>query len=90
MSIHWRPVCGDRNPGFLIKGRVLSVAKRGDCSRFLIEEYRIYSDGVANRAYRVRDAEAVSDAEIRQGKSSPVVACFDSDFEAIAFCDKAT
>lgn len=84
--LNWRTVTGERNPRFLVKGTVLANALCGDNSRFLIEEVRAYPDGEIDRAYRVRDAHCVTDAEIRDGKRSPVVATFSDEVRAVRWC----
>lgn len=51
----------------------------GDHARFLVK----LNDGI----YRVYDAHAVSDAEVRAGKRSPCVFTCRSAEEAVQFCE---
>lgn len=50
--------------------------------RFLIEP--------AEQGFEVRDAEAVTDAEVRSGMRSPVVGVFNSLPEAKTFCERTS
>jgi hypothetical protein len=52
----------------------------GEHGRFLIE--------LASGSYRVRDAEAVTDAEVRLGIGSPVVFHSQELDKAIAYCQR--
>jgi hypothetical protein len=76
----------------MVKGQELSVAIVPDClSRFAISEVRVYNpDGFPDRAYAVRDASSVSDAEVRAGKRSRVVARFPDEAAAVAYCRAQT
>jgi hypothetical protein len=86
--LNWRTVTGERNSAFLVKGTLLATALYGRNSRFLIEEVRAYPDGEIDRAYRVRDAHCVTDSEMREGKSSPVVGRFASEVDAVNACNR--
>ena len=50
----------------------------GISKRFAIEQIE--------QCFHVRDADAITDAEIREGKRSPVVGVFNSLPEAKTFC----
>lgn len=82
VSLSWRSVEPSHSQRFLVKGTVLAVAYvPGTLSRFLIEEVRTReADGFAGTTYRLRDAEKVSDADVRRGVYSPVV--FQGDLDA--------
>jgi hypothetical protein len=88
--LRWRTITPSTSPEFLVKGTKLSCALAGRHSRFKITEVRCYgADGFADRRFTVADAEAVSDADVRGGKSPPVVARFDGLDEAILFTETA-
>lgn len=80
MMLEWRTVTSANDPKYLVRGTVLSSAYVPNCrKRFLIEEVRSQEwDAVDNRhysstAYRLRDAETITDADVRSGKSSEIV-----------------
>lgn len=86
-ALEWR-TC-DYGDKFLVKGTALAYAFYLN-SRFKIVETRAYrrdQEGPCT-IYRVHDAALVSDADMRAGKGSPVVATFDTPNEAIDFCDE--
>lgn len=84
-ALVWRSAEPSNSPRYLVKGTVLATAYAGRHRRFLIEEVRTReADGFAGCSWRVRDAEAVSDAEVRAGKFSPVVFRGDLD-ECVSF-----
>jgi hypothetical protein len=55
----------------MVKGHDLAVTLYGPSCRFAIYEVRTVDAGVA---YRVHDAERVTDAEVRAGTFAPAVA----------------
>lgn len=54
--------------------------RMGEHGRFLVE--------LAGTSYRVRDAEAVTDAEVRQGIGSPVVFHSTALEDALGYCKR--
>ena len=73
-SLDWRSVTSSRDAKFGVKGTVLAQAYAPGGTRFLIEEVRsLDEERNWSATYRVRDAEQVTDDEVRAGKSSPVV-----------------
>jgi hypothetical protein len=71
----WWSLVTHRDPRFMVKGHALAVTLYGPASRFAIFEVRcLEAEGHVGIRYRVLDAERVTDAEVRQGKSSPVIA----------------
>jgi hypothetical protein len=84
--LRWRSVTPSTSPKFLVKGTELNHALAGECSRFQLCEHRIYdADGHADREYLVRDAEQVTDADMREHKRPPIVARFAGLDEALEF-----
>lgn len=89
--LNWRTITPTTSAAFLVKGTELSFAivPHTRC-RFGISEVRTVlrtANGQDyDRQYCVRDAAAVSDVEVKDGKRPPVVATFDSDLDAIKFC----
>jgi hypothetical protein len=72
---NWRTLIGSANPKFMVKGHELAVTLYGEASRFAVYEVRsLEADGYCGTRYRIRDAETVSDADVRAGKFAQVVA----------------
>lgn len=70
----WRTVTPSNSHKFNVTGTELSVAVFGQQSRFAVYECRCWSaDGFPDREYVVRDADAVSDADLAAGKRPPIV-----------------
>jgi hypothetical protein len=69
----WRTLIGHRNPRFMVKGHELAVTLYGPANRFAVYEVRTLTSDGPSCAYRVRDAETVSDAEVRAGIGSRVI-----------------
>jgi len=87
MRLEWSPLTTSRDPGFMVKGTELAQAiVPGTRSRFAIVEVRaLGADRMPDVTYRVRDAETVSDADVRAGKRPAVV--FHGDYDAcVAYC----
>jgi hypothetical protein len=85
--LNWRTVTTSTDPRFLIKGTELANAICGKHSRFQIcEVRRISADGFPDRMYAVRDADTVTDAQIKAGVRPAIVKWFDSDCGAEDFC----
>lgn len=89
VAVTWRAIRGANDPKFLVKGFELA-----DCfyaqHRFRIAETRAYPEGyeaAPGVRYRVFDAHGVTDAEVKAGKSAPLVGHFPTFDDAIAFCD---
>lgn len=73
-ALAWRTLTEASSPRFCSPGTELSVALCGTARRFAVYEVRcLNSDGFADREYVIRDAEAISDADLRAGKRPPVV-----------------
>ncbi len=87
-SLVWRTVTSYDGPKYQVKGTVLSSALYGPNSRFLIEEVRALTVEREQKAvYRVRDAHGVTDAEVREGKPSPIVFRADLPTDCVEWCD---
>ena len=84
----WRTVTSYNDPKYPVKGTVLSSALYGPNSRFLIEEVRaLTADRQQTATYRVRDAHGITDAEVREGKPSPIVFRGDLPTDCVEWCD---
>lgn len=89
-ALNWRTVTGSRHPQFLVNGTELSNALCGRNSRFQICEIRCRDEErYPDCWYAVRDAESVSDAEVKAGKRPPIVARFRGLDEALKFINNA-
>jgi hypothetical protein len=78
--LNWKTVASAANPTFL------SVALCGEHSQFQICEIRcLDADGNPDRRYAIRDAETVSDADVRAKIRPKIVAWRTTVDEAIAF-----
>lgn len=85
----WIIVTDSKNQKYNVKGTVLSYFLCGKHSRFKVEMVRtLDKNRDLDVLFRVRDAEAISDAEIREGKVSPVVATFATQEEAMSFVER--
>ena len=87
--LHWHPLVTSYDQKFLVKGTELSMAiVPGHRSRFAIIEVRcLDADGHSDRLYRIRDAETVTDDEVRMRVRPHIV--FEGGFdEALAWCAK--
>ena len=74
------------SPKFNVKGTELSVALFGRNSRFAAYEVRTYdADRNADRCYVIRDAERLSDADLKEGKRPPIVGRTDDYDRLLAF-----
>lgn len=87
--LNWRTITPAHDPKFLVRGTELSVAiVPGHHSRFQICEIRTYirlDNGYeCDREYAIRDADKVSDQDVREGKRPPIVGRFASLDEALA------
>ncbi len=72
--LSWRTITSSRNPKFSVKGTELSVALAGKNSRFAIYEIRrLDADSLPDVFYRVRDADTVSDQDVREGTRPKIV-----------------
>jgi hypothetical protein len=71
----WRVLRTSQDPKFLVKGYDLAVTLYGPQSRFAVYEVRtLDAERLPSIAYRVHDAERVTDAEVRAGKAAPAIA----------------
>lgn len=94
--LNWRSLMnGPHDPRLLIRGAELAVATvPGTHSRFAIYEVRTLVAAPAgsqnryefDRAYAVRDAGAINDADVKTGKRPPVVYRNDDCDTAVAWC----
>jgi hypothetical protein len=86
--LNWRSLTPEfGRSAFLVKGTELSVALYTPNPRFCLYEIRTYAaDGFPDRAIIVRDAETVSDAEVKAGVRPKIVGRFDNEDDAINFC----
>ena len=74
VALHWRSITPSTSPRFLVRGTDLSVALFGRCSRYAVYEVRCYNaEGNADREYVIRDAEALSGEDLRNGKRALIV-----------------
>lgn len=72
--LSWRTITPSNDPKILHNGTEIAVALCGKNSRFAVYEVRCRSaDGFPDRRYEVRDAEAISDADVKAGRRPPVV-----------------
>lgn len=90
-ALRWRTVTGERDSRFLVRGTELATAVVPNCShRFVLCEHRVVGrddmGATFDREYRVRDAHGVSDAQVRERVRPPIVARFDTEAEALAWC----
>lgn len=87
-AFDWQSVTTSRDAAFLIKGSELAKTIVPDTlCRFQICEHRAYTaDRVPTVVYRVRDAETVSDEQVRDGVRPAVVRHFHDFDEAVAWC----
>lgn len=78
----WRSLVSSSDPKFMVKGTELSVCLSfGRRSRFAVYEVRCFTgaDRMPDRYFRIRDAEGISDADVKLGKRPPVVATCDTE-----------
>ena len=94
---NWRTLINSREPAYMIKGSELECIKPdGFMSRFMIYAVRSYTRNPdwwpgsiteprlhADMRYRVRDADTVSDADVRAGKRPAIVGEFATFDEAM-------
>lgn len=72
---NWRSLLTHRDHNFTVKGHALAVTLYGPQSRFAVYEVRtLDADRNLSCAYQVRDAEAVTDAQVRAGQTAPAIA----------------
>lgn len=87
--LDWRSTAESSGPRALIKGTELARAiVPGTHSRFQICAVRAWdevSSTMTGEVYQIRDAATVSDAQVRDGIRSKVVAIFGDQDEAIKF-----
>lgn len=86
--LNWRSL--DCPPDkYLVKGSRLAVALYGPNNRFAIYEVRtLEPDGFSGTRYTVADASLISDAEVKAGKSPPVVFNGETPDECMSYCNK--
>ncbi len=95
---NWRTVIHSRDPAYMVAGSELECMKPdGFLSRFMIYSVRCYVANpdwtpcsiaqprrFADTRYRVRDADRITDADVRAGKRPPIVGEFATLDEALA------
>lgn len=87
--LHWRTITPAHDDRFLVKGAELSCAIVPHTGhRFALCELRTYTADDYDREYAVRDAHAVSDADIHEGRRPPIVARFADIDAALAWCSQ--
>lgn len=89
IALNWRSVVRPRDSRFLVKGTELATAVVPNSNhRFVLCELRSYPDGydAPDREYAVRDAAAVTDAQVRDRVRPPIVARFPCEADALAWC----
>lgn len=73
-GLNWRTLTGSANPKFLVNGVELSVAFAAG-HRFAVYEVRCRDDeGQPDRKYVIRDAQSISDAQVKEGVRPAVCA----------------
>lgn len=85
----WRNVTPSNNPKYLVSGTELNnMIVPGLHSRYQLCEIRSYDRATQShdRRYAVRDAATVTDEQVREGKRSQIVAWFDYEDQALAYC----
>ena len=74
----------------MVKGAVLNVALFGRCSRFALYEHRVFDDqGLPDREYVIRDAEAISTGAVIEGLRPPIVLQTRDFAEVLEFVETA-
>lgn len=87
----WHTTIPSNHPKFMVKGTELATLVCGQYSRFQICEHRCYDiAGFADRNYAVRDAQTVTDAEVKQGIRPKIIARFNTLEEAEKFVKSFT
>jgi len=92
----WRTLCRDSDPKYLVRGTEIDCTFYGPMHRFMIYSVRAlvpapeWSDNrfELDFEYHVRDAESISDAQVKAGERPKVVARFKTLEEATRYCDK--
>lgn len=83
----WHPITPSNSPKFMVKGTELNYMLAGANSRFAIVEVRSYDkDRNADRMYAIRDANTVSDEDIKNGVRPKIVAWFSFEDDALEYC----
>jgi hypothetical protein len=87
-ALAWRTLPAAGTPQGMVKGTELACAVVPDTShRFVVYEVRVMlADRTLDVAFHVRDAGAISDADVRDGKRPPVVFRSDDCDKAVAWC----
>jgi len=91
--VNWRTLIRSSDPRFLVKGAELEVALVGPASRFALYCVRTLVPALPGSRDRfdldlgfvVRDAETVTDAQVRDGVRPAIVGRFSTLDEALAF-----
>lgn len=84
----WRNVTPSNDSRFMVQGTELNnMIVPGLHARYQLCEIRSYdAKRMPDRRYAVRDAATVTDEQVREGKRSQIVAWFDYEDQALAYC----
>jgi hypothetical protein len=98
MLLNWRTVTPSNDRAHLVRGTELeSAIPEGFRSRFAVYSIRTVERDTAftfevvhqyDRRYVVRDAETVSDADVKDGKRPAIIAQFATETELCAWLDQ--
>lgn len=83
----YRSITPSNSPKYMVKGTELNQAiVPGYLSRYAIVEVRTYdADRHADRGYSIRDANTVSDADVKAGKKPKQIAFFNFEDDALNY-----
>lgn len=83
----WRVITPSSSPKYMVKGTELNQAiVPGYNSRYAIVEIRTYdANWHADRGYSIRDADTISDEDVRNGKKPKQIAFFNFEDDALNF-----
>lgn len=77
MRFDWQTICPSNSREHLVRGTELERAfVPGTASRLAIYTVRTYDRDGYDVRFRVRDADKISDAEVRAGKRPPIIGEF--------------
>jgi hypothetical protein len=98
MLLNWRTVTPSNEPRHMVRGTELeSAIPDGFRSRFAVYSIRTVERDLSftfehvnqyDRRYVVRDAETVSDADVKDGKRPAIIAQFATEIELCAWLDQ--
>lgn len=74
MELQWRTITQSNSPKYLVNGTELEQALVGPHNRYALIAVRSHDkEGYSDIEYLIRDAETVSDADVRLGKRPAIV-----------------